>query len=184
MSVVLQKNSPAERVLAFADHHIPSRCTYYSILAARHGLAVSFPLLDRQVVDFMLSLPTRMFLADGQSRQPFRRAMRGILPDRVRLARNKVGLHDRLARYADHKSELLSTLAALRASDAPLVQKMFDLDAIQEGLETLPEPHEAGSRISGGPGGSAHWASLMAVNGLIAAHRFMHDVAPGDDGDG
>lgn len=52
---VLRDNSAAERVRAFADHHIPSRCTYYAVTAARHGLAVSYPLLDRRVVDFVLS---------------------------------------------------------------------------------------------------------------------------------
>lgn len=176
MSAVLRKNSPAERVTAFADHHIPSRCAYYGIMAARHGLAVSFPLLDRDVVDFVLSLPTAMFVADGQSRQPFRRAMRGILPERVRVAKHKVGLFDdRFLRYAERRGDLLSTLAAIRAAAVPLVMQMFDLDAIQAGLELLPEPERVQAHVRGAPGaltnGRSHWEPLLAVSFLVAAAR-------------
>ncbi|WP_448662629.1 asparagine synthase-related protein [Sphingomonas sp. CJ20] len=57
----------------------------------------------------MLSLPPHLFLADGQARQPFRRAMRGILPERVWLARHKIGLFDHRFR-----------LYALGGTDAPI----------------------------------------------------------------
>ena len=174
MSIVLQDNSPAERVRAFAEHHIPSRCVYYAIVAARHGVAVSFPLLDRRVVDFMLSLPAHMFLAEGQSRQPFRRALRGILPDRVRVERNKVGLSDgRFIRYADRKAELLSMVDKLRAAHTPLLAEIFDLAAIRAGLEKLPEPEQAPGFIRTLPGqlvgGNPPWLSLVAVQYLLVA---------------
>ena len=175
MPPILQSNSPSERTTAFVDHHIPSRCAYYAIMAARHGVAVSFPLLDRRVVDFMLSLPVRMFLADGYSRQPFRRAMRGILPDTVRLARNKVGLFDqRFLAYAQRKTELLTLVGTLRVA-SPEAAAMFDLDAIAGGLEQLPNPEEmTRTGLSGRgalAGGTPPWLPLMAVECLIAASR-------------
>ncbi|MBU0724722.1 MAG: hypothetical protein KJ904_01595 [Alphaproteobacteria bacterium] len=186
MSPVLQENSPEERVCAFAEHHIPSRCTYYAIVAARHGLAVSFPLLDRRVVDFMLSLPAHMFLADGQSRQPFRRAMRGILPEPVRLERNKLGLSDdRFIRYADRKAELLSMLDTLRAAPAPLVTEIFDLDAIRAGVAELPEPEQASTFIRTRPGqlvgGNPTWLPLMAVQHLMVAWHINATATPVED---
>jgi len=184
LRTVLQTNTPAERTLAFADHHIPSRCTYYSIMAARHGVAVSFPLLDRRVVDFILSLPVQMFLADGQSRQPFRAAMHGILPDSVRLARHKVGLFDdRFTRYADCKAELLRKIEALRATPSPVVTEIFDLGAIQAGLEKLPGPERAHLFVRASPstlaGGMPVWSPLMAVLFLRAAWR-LSAVPPGE----
>ncbi|MFY8094286.1 MAG: asparagine synthase-related protein [Niveispirillum sp.] len=177
MPIVLQENSPVERVRAFADHHIPMRCAYYAIMAARHGMAVSFPLLDRRVVDFMLSLPVHLFLADGQSRQPFRRAMRGILPDPVRLATSKVGLSDDwFIRYADRKAELLAALETLRMAPHPLVTEIFDLDAIAAGLDLLPEPEAAAGyvRTRAGPsvGGGPVWLSFMAAHALATAWQF------------
>jgi asparagine synthase (glutamine-hydrolysing) len=184
LPTVLQTNTPAERTLAFADHHIPSRCTYYSIMAARHGVAVSFPLLDRRVVDFILSLPVQMFLHDGQSRQPFRAAMHGILPDSVRLARHKVGLFDdRFTRYAECRAELLKKIAALRATPSPVATEMFDLGAIQAGLEKLPGPERAHLFVRASPstlaGGMPVWSPLMAVLFLRAAWR-LSTVPPGE----
>lgn len=172
---ILRTNDPAERSLAFADHHIPSRCTYFSLLAARHGLAVSFPLLDRRVVDFMLSLPAALFLADGYARQPFRRAMTGILPDRVRLATTKVGLFDqRFATHAARRSDYAACLASLRQGD-PAIADMFDLDAIEAGLAQLPKPDPRSGAVRGTGGrlanGAPPWLPLMAVECLIAARR-------------
>ena len=174
MPPVLHSNRPADRVRAFADHHIPSRCTYYALLAARHGLAPSFPLLDRRIVDFMLSLPVHLFLADGQSRQPFRRAMRGILPERVRLARHKLGLFDdRFVRYARHRTELLAIATRLSANSSPLLADMFDMEAIQAELRRLPEPDQAPHFVRSRPGelvgGSPAWVSVFAVQSLIVA---------------
>ncbi|KQX22681.1 MULTISPECIES: asparagine synthase-related protein [unclassified Sphingomonas] len=174
MPPILQANTPHERTTAFADHHIPSRCAYYAIMGARHGVAVSFPLLDRRVVDFMLSLPVRMFLSDGYGRQPFRRAMRGILPDRVRLARNKVGLFDeRFLGYALRKADLLARAGELRTA-SPEAAAMFDLDAIAAGLALLPDAEAIARSPSAREAlaeGVPPWLPLMAVECLIAATR-------------
>jgi len=183
MPPVLNTNTPAQRVTAFAAHHIPSRCTYYSIMAARHGLAASFPLLDRSIVDFVLSLPASMFLADGQSRQPFRRAMRGILPDRVRLATQKVGLFDdRFLRYAERKHVLLEALAELRADPSSSASPIFDLDALGAALQQLPDPGDAHAfiRTEPGPlaGGRPVWLTMIAIRCLTVAHRLAGPSGP------
>jgi asparagine synthase (glutamine-hydrolysing) len=172
---ILTDNSAAERARAFADHHIPSRCAYYAVMAARRGLAVTYPLLDRRVVDFMLSLPNHMFLADGQSRQPFRRAMQGILPDVVRLAKHKVGIADDwYIRYAAIKADLLAEAESLRGS--PEVTAIFDLDAVRDGLSLLPDPENAqavaGARAAEGVNPSSpRWPPFMAVRALVIARH-------------
>lgn len=184
MKPILRSNRNTERVTAFVDHHLPSRCTYMAIMAARHGVAVSYPLLDRAVVDFMLSLPVRMFLSDGYSRQPFRRAMAGILPDPVRLAKDKVGLYDqRFGDYAPHKPDLLALVETLRRT-APDAAELFDLDAVAAGLATLPEAARDDasaplSRASLAPG-VPPWLPLIAVECLIAAHRLHRQESEGE----
>lgn len=171
---VLHSNRAVDRARAFSDHHIPSRCTYYSVMAARHGIAASFPLLDRRVVDFVLSLPVHLFLAEGYSRQPFRRAMRGVLPERVRLASAKVGLFDhRFVLLAQRRAELLASLAELRSRSLPVVTEMFDLDAIQAGLELIPNQDEVADRAAKGMRiiGRSPWVVTFALEALILARR-------------
>ena len=169
----LRTNSPQDRVQAFADHYLPPRCTIYAIMAAHHGVAVSFPMLDRRVVDFMLSLPTRMLVRDGYARQPFRAAMRGILPDRVRLECRKLGLFDDIfSRYSAQKPALLAAIAPLRGSP---VASLFDLDAVAEALALLPGIDDRG----GGEGVDrlgktiSIWEPLIAINCLVAATRII-----------
>lgn len=178
LTPVLSSNRPADRVRAFADHHIPSRCTYYAVLAARHGLAVSFPMLDRRVVDFILSLPVHLFLAEGYSRQPFRRAMKGILPEQVRLSTSKVGLFDHRFRvYAEHRETFLEMVDRLCALDHPMLTDMFDLAAIRAGIETLPTVAEVAERTTRGMRvvGQSPWVAPFALEALSLAARIAGD---------
>jgi asparagine synthase (glutamine-hydrolysing) len=182
MLQVLQDDTPADRVRAFCNHHIPSRCTYSAIAAARQGPAVSLPLLDRRVVDFALSLPISHVLADGLSRQPFRIAMEGILPDRVQLSRHKVGRSgDWITRSAAAKPALLAALEQLRAKPPPAVSALFDLDAIGEGLALVPEPDEALQRMRSRADEARPWRrqALTAVTCLNVACHLAQRPAPG-----
>lgn len=189
MRKVLVSNDPEERVAAFADHHIPSRCSFYAITAARRGLAASFPLLDRRVVDFVLSLPAGLFLDDGFARQPFRAAMDGILPDVVRLKAHKVGLYDdRFIRYADHRAALLAEVDRLAARRSEIVCRLFDLTEIRAALALLPDAANALDFVRARPGdlhgGVPPWLPLIAVHCLIVA-RHLDDhaaVKGGEDG--
>lgn len=175
----LHSNRANDRVRAFADHHIPSRCTYYSILAARHGIAVSFPMLDRRVVDFILSLPMHHLLADGYARQPFREAMRGILPERLRTTEAKVGLFDqRFLIYAERRSTLLSEIDRLRALVLPILSEMFDLDALRAGLERIPTTADLAFRKTQGQRivGASPWAIGFTIEALILAREIADRV--------
>jgi len=69
--------------------HIAHRAENWAQIGARHGLAFAFPLLDRRVVEFALSLPSEFFLREGVRRRVFRDAMRGILPESIRTRADK-----------------------------------------------------------------------------------------------
>lgn len=59
------------------------------IFAKAFGQTLLHPLLDRRIVDFMLSLPAGQIRQDGVPRYLFREAMTGILPDSIRLRPDK-----------------------------------------------------------------------------------------------
>jgi asparagine synthase (glutamine-hydrolysing) len=64
--------------------HLQFRMESWAAHGASLGLTYAFPLLDRRIVEFALSLPAPMFFRDGWKRWLYRTAMSGILPDVVR----------------------------------------------------------------------------------------------------
>lgn len=140
------RNRPHDRIEMLTESYLAGRNTWWAMAAARHGIAFSYPLLDRRIIDFTLSLPLERFVAGGYARQPFRNAMAGILPNMVRLRAGKFAVYPDLPLLlADSKPALSARLAALRA--VPAVADMFNLDAIAAALAAIPEGTEA-SRIA------------------------------------
>jgi hypothetical protein len=77
-------NRATGRIQKVSDSYLVARANYWSIIGARHGIAFSYPLADRRILDFALSLPLERFVDRGFSRQPHRNAMAGILPESIR----------------------------------------------------------------------------------------------------
>ncbi|HEY6401175.1 MAG TPA: asparagine synthase-related protein, partial [Blastocatellia bacterium] len=71
------------------------------------------PLLDHKLVEYGVSLPDRLKVRDGWSKYAVRQAVRGIIPERVRLRSSKLGFAapDRLwvqRNLRKHISELIA----------------------------------------------------------------------------
>lgn len=66
-----------------------ARCAAWANLGDLHGLEYRYPLLDRRILEFGLSLPGEAFLRRGVSRHLFREASAPWLPDSSRLNTNK-----------------------------------------------------------------------------------------------
>lgn len=123
------ESSPQDRVAMLTDSYLVGRATHWAIIGARHAVAFTYPLLDRRIIDFALSLPVERFVDGGFSRQPFRNAMAGILPESIRWRDSKfVPFPDVPERLTAALPGLLDRLRAVRES-AP-VASMFDVDAI------------------------------------------------------
>lgn len=116
---------------------LAQRAEYWALLGARHGVAVSFPLLDRQVVEFALSLPSLLFLREGWPRRLFRDAMVGVLPPEVCWKRSKRDVTPGVFMHiAGQRRLLLDRLAVWRRSSH--ITGLFDLDAVEKRLCELP----------------------------------------------
>jgi asparagine synthase (glutamine-hydrolysing) len=71
--------------IALLQHgHLSYRMESWASHGAMLGITYVFPLLDRRVVEFALSIPGWLFFKDGRRRYLYRTAMAGILPDTVR----------------------------------------------------------------------------------------------------
>lgn len=71
--------------IALLQHgHLSYRMESWAGHGATLGITYVFPLLDRRLVEFALSIPGWLFFKDGRRRYLYRTAMAGILPDTVR----------------------------------------------------------------------------------------------------
>lgn len=71
--------------------HIPERIEETSLLARQHGIEYRYPLLDVKLVEFFYSLPSEYKYRDGTGRYLFRLAMKGIMPEKIRMRSDKWG---------------------------------------------------------------------------------------------
>jgi asparagine synthase (glutamine-hydrolysing) len=141
------RNRPHDRIEMLNDSYLVGRGNRWSILGARYGVAYTYPLLDRRIIDFMLSLPLEYFLDGGFSRQPFRNAMAGILPESIRWRDTKfVPFPDIPAGLAAAASGLLARVEALQVCVA--VTELFDLDAIAAAFSAIARDHSANGALA------------------------------------
>jgi asparagine synthase (glutamine-hydrolysing) len=101
-------------------HVLPSLLRYEDENSMRFSIETRLPFLDPRLVEYVSSLPIDFKIRDGCTKRIFREAMRGILPEEIRLRRDKIGFETPqrrwfLAELADNIEELLST--EMRASE-------------------------------------------------------------------
>ena len=71
--------------IAKLEHgHLQYRMESWASHGIDVGMTYTFPLLDRRVIEFALSIPDHLYFKDGWKRWLYRTAMAGILPDEVR----------------------------------------------------------------------------------------------------
>jgi asparagine synthase (glutamine-hydrolysing) len=76
---------------SFHRHSLPRILRNFDAYAMSHGIEARMPLLDWRVVCYGFSVPDESKAAQGYSKRLLREAMRGVLPEAVRLRRHKLG---------------------------------------------------------------------------------------------
>jgi len=72
-------------------YSLPSLLRYDDRNSMAHSVESRVPFLDPELVDYVLTLPPGTIIRNGWSRAIFRDAMKGLLPEKIRLRRWKVG---------------------------------------------------------------------------------------------
>jgi asparagine synthase (glutamine-hydrolysing) len=148
--------------------NIAERAEVWAQTGARHGLAFAFPLLDRRVVEFSLSLPSELFLRGGFRRRPFRDAMAGVLPTSVRLRHQKYQpFPSHLIDLAESKDELLAKIDAHEKNES--VRRMIDLAHLRRQVQAFPSPERVRDDMRGGGNPAAAAIMIAAIHALWAA---------------
>jgi asparagine synthase (glutamine-hydrolysing) len=73
---------------------------------------VTYPFLDRCLVEFLIGIPAEQKLRPTETRSIHRRAMKGVLPEAIRLRKSKQGPDESLLRSLSHNwTDLLDMFA-------------------------------------------------------------------------
>jgi len=72
--------------------YMPQRLEYCAITAQTHKTEYRYPLLDKRLVEFYLSLPSHMKFRNGYGRYILRQGTEGILPPEIRWRTDKTGV--------------------------------------------------------------------------------------------
>lgn len=102
-----------------------------------YRMALRDPTLDKRVIEFCLSVPDNQYVRNGRDRFLLRRAMIGILPDKVRLNETVRGIQgaDLAQRLQFCWTELFAEIRNIGARDAE--QKYLDVARIQRALANM-----------------------------------------------
>ena len=71
-------------------HHISERTEDWLLNGYQDGIEYRYPLLDKDLIEFILTVPSKILFKDGYVRILLREASKGILPDNVIWYNNKL----------------------------------------------------------------------------------------------
>lgn len=141
--VFLSRFSMRNSMLALLNFgFIQNRVESWAVTGNRMGLEYRYPLLDRRIVEFALGLSPIHFLKGGLGRYVFREAIKGLIPDSVRLA-SKADDYQRVTRYMALYSSVFSRPEVISAlsGERCLASEYVDLRLLSEQCMLLDQPH-------------------------------------------
>ncbi|MDD4932953.1 MAG: asparagine synthase-related protein [Methylacidiphilaceae bacterium] len=105
------------------------------------GIEAAHPFFDPEVVEWCLGLPSDQKLRDGLTRYALRGAVRGIVPESVRLRRDKSDQSQALTLLLHRYNQ--RQLRALREEDRPLLEPYLEwaeFESIWHRFQNSPNP--------------------------------------------
>jgi asparagine synthase (glutamine-hydrolysing) len=116
--------------------HADGAGAIWAEMSPAYGLEVRDPTIDKRVMEFCLAIPDEQYRLNGQSRALIRRAMKGLLPDEVRLnTRRGVQAADLGHRILAELPQTQAMLARLERS--ALARQVLDLPRMNRVLHAL-----------------------------------------------
>ena len=84
---------------SFHRHSLPRILRSFDVCSMGHGVEARMPLLDWRIVCYGFSVPDESKAACGYAKRLLREAMNGVLPEPVRLRRDKLGYNAPVAHW-------------------------------------------------------------------------------------
>lgn len=77
----------------FFQSPLPGILNQYDRCSMAHGVECRMPFMDYRIVEFIFSLPPESKVGGGYTKRVLREAMKGIVPDYIRLNKTKIGFN-------------------------------------------------------------------------------------------
>lgn len=88
----LHFSSTQDRCIERITHtHVSQRLEYCSLTAKKYGIEYRYPLLDKRLIEFYLSIPPRLKAQNGIKRYTIRKAIEGLVPEKIQWRDDKSG---------------------------------------------------------------------------------------------
>ncbi|MGI6686529.1 MAG: asparagine synthase-related protein [Bacillota bacterium] len=125
-------NAFHQRQMMLSPYHLSHLSAVYTKIALSRNLIIRDPAIDKRVIEFCLSVPVEQFIRKGQERSLIRRAMAGILPDKIRLNDQVRGLQsaDYVQRLLPLEKEILQEIKKI--GQLPEERKYLDVARIHK----------------------------------------------------
>ena len=123
----------------FYTHHVALRFDFSALSAKAYAIDYAYPLLDRKLIQYFLSMPSEIKIYKGQGRYVIREAMRDYVPDSVRLRNDKKG-----ATIPNVRSRLLKDIDAVRNLIDRCSSPYVDQKKMQTMLDSFVTGHNTG----------------------------------------
>ncbi len=130
--------------IALLRHSSPTgRIEQWALSGAARGLTYGYPLLDRRLLEWVLTLPPRLFKRRGETRWLAREAARGLVPEAIRCNLDK----SEAGRTGQLMDDLVAAyrLVAARLDDpaAPLTRARYvDVARLRRELAAIDTPEK------------------------------------------
>jgi asparagine synthase (glutamine-hydrolysing) len=117
--------------------HVPQRMEYCYAAAAQYGLEYRYPLLDIELIETALAFPPWLKQHHGINRYVFRQAIKGFVPEEIRLRNDKSGstIPQTYFSLVNEREEILKMVKD--ASNSSFLNEIFDLSRFPEWYERL-----------------------------------------------
>ena len=70
-------------------YNLPERCESWHLLSFHRGVEYRYPLLDKRIIEYILTVPSELLAVTGQFRPLLREIGKGVVPDEIRLNQDK-----------------------------------------------------------------------------------------------
>src|SRR6201981_708453 len=130
---------------AHSKYH-PSDLEESRKMCADYGLEPAYPFMDRDLISFIMAVPGEVVNWQGVPKGLFREAMRGILPEAIRLRRWKADFTEFVNAGTAHE---YNEFQSYFESDCLAIEFGYvDGDAVRQALERIkPRVHDSDSAV-------------------------------------